>query len=227
MWQKLRTQSSYNSFPRFCPDDYILIYTHCQELLKSVGSHCSCHCFSWWKWWSEWISEQLSWGYDFRVCSSERAFLRTERSCMCCISQLPRGPWFSHEDLAHLSNTKWASFLEHYFPPPDLGKFPFWLGSYGLTRHYTPPTRMLHSYLFSFPYPTPPLCSPHRQHTDYMLPPGCFTLALLKRKTKLIFIKGYPLKILLKKTRGLLNKKKFLFGISAFGVFRMILYKVL
>jgi hypothetical protein len=55
-----------------------------------------------------------------------------------------------------------------------------------------------------------------------MLPSGCFTLALLKRKSKLIFIKGYPLKILLKRTRGLLNKKIFLFGISAFGVFRMI-----
>jgi hypothetical protein len=35
--------------------------------------------------------------------------------------------------------------------------------------------------------------------------------------------KGYPLKILLKRTRGLLNKEKSLFGISAFGVFQMIL----
>jgi hypothetical protein len=39
--------------------------------------------------------------------------------------------------------------------------------------------------------------------------------------------KGYPLKILLKRTRGLLNKENFLFGISVFGVFQMILYKVL
>ncbi len=31
--------------------------------------------------------------------------------------------------------------------------------------------------------------------------------------------KGYILKIVLKRTRGLLNKEKFLFGISAFGVF--------
>jgi hypothetical protein len=31
--------------------------------------------------------------------------------------------------------------------------------------------------------------------------------------------KGYPLKILLKMTRGLLNKEKFLSGISAFGIF--------
>jgi hypothetical protein len=38
---------------------------------------------------------------------------------------------------------------------------------------------------------------------------------------------GYPRKILLKRTRGLLNKEKFLFGISVFGVFQMILYKVL
>jgi hypothetical protein len=39
-------------------------------------------------------------------------------------------------------------------------------------------------------------------------------------------IKGYPLKILLERTSGLLNMEKFLFGISAFGVFQMILYKV-
>jgi hypothetical protein len=39
--------------------------------------------------------------------------------------------------------------------------------------------------------------------------------------------KGYALKNLLKRTRGLLSKEKFLFGISAFGVFSMILYKVL
>jgi hypothetical protein len=38
---------------------------------------------------------------------------------------------------------------------------------------------------------------------------------------------GYPLKILSKWTRGLLNKEEFLFGISAIGVFRVILYKVL
>jgi hypothetical protein len=30
---------------------------------------------------------------------------------------------------------------------------------------------------------------------------------------------GCPLKILLKRTRGLLNKEKFLSGISAFGIF--------
>ncbi len=39
--------------------------------------------------------------------------------------------------------------------------------------------------------------------------------------------KGYPLKVLLKRTRGLLLKEKFLFGISAFGIFRMILLQVL
>jgi hypothetical protein len=43
----------------------------------------------------------------------------------------------------------------------------------------------------------------------------------------LLKVKGYPLKILLKRTRGLLNKEKFLFGISAFGVFRMILLRAL
>jgi hypothetical protein len=39
----------------------------------------------------------------------------------------------------------------------------------------------------------------------------------------LLKVKGYPLKILLKRTRGLLNEEKILFGTSAFGVFRMIL----
>jgi hypothetical protein len=34
--------------------------------------------------------------------------------------------------------------------------------------------------------------------------------------------KGYPLKVLLKRTRGLLFKEKILFGISAFGICRMI-----
>jgi hypothetical protein len=35
--------------------------------------------------------------------------------------------------------------------------------------------------------------------------------------------KGYPQKILLKRSRGLFNKEKFLFGISAFRFFQMIL----
>jgi hypothetical protein len=39
--------------------------------------------------------------------------------------------------------------------------------------------------------------------------------------------KGYPLKVLLKRTRGLVLKEKFLFGISAFGIFRMILLRVM
>jgi hypothetical protein len=43
----------------------------------------------------------------------------------------------------------------------------------------------------------------------------------------LLEIKGYPLKILLKRTRGSLNKENSRFGISAFGVFRMILFGVL
>jgi len=39
--------------------------------------------------------------------------------------------------------------------------------------------------------------------------------------------KGYPFKVLLKITRGLVLKEKFLFGISAFGIFRMILLQVM
>ncbi len=38
----------------------------------------------------------------------------------------------------------------------------------------------------------------------------------------LLKVEGYPLKI-----RGLLDKEQFQFGISAFGVFRMILFRVL
>jgi hypothetical protein len=40
-------------------------------------------------------------------------------------------------------------------------------------------------------------------------------------------VKVYPLKILLKRTRGLLIKEKFTFGISTFGVFRKIFFRVL
>jgi hypothetical protein len=39
--------------------------------------------------------------------------------------------------------------------------------------------------------------------------------------------KGYPSKVLLKRTRGLVLQAKFLFGISAFGIFRMILLRVM
>jgi hypothetical protein len=37
-------------------------------------------------------------------------------------------------------------------------------------------------------------------------------------------VKGYPLKFLLKKTRGLHIKEKLMFGISLFGIFKMILF---
>jgi hypothetical protein len=43
----------------------------------------------------------------------------------------------------------------------------------------------------------------------------------------LLKVKGYPLKILLKRIRGLLDKEQFPLGISAFGVLRMILFRVL
>jgi len=39
--------------------------------------------------------------------------------------------------------------------------------------------------------------------------------------------KGYPFKVLLKRTRGLVLNEKFLFGISVFGIFRMILLRVM
>jgi hypothetical protein len=37
--QKLRTQIVYNGLPSFWEDYYMLIYTHCWELMNSVGSH--------------------------------------------------------------------------------------------------------------------------------------------------------------------------------------------
>jgi hypothetical protein len=40
-------------------------------------------------------------------------------------------------------------------------------------------------------------------------------------------VKGYPLEILLQRTRGLVINKATLFGISAFGIFRMILLQVM
>jgi hypothetical protein len=43
----------------------------------------------------------------------------------------------------------------------------------------------------------------------------------------LLKAKGYPFKVLLKRTRRLVLKEKFLFGISAFGIFRMILLQVM
>ncbi len=39
--------------------------------------------------------------------------------------------------------------------------------------------------------------------------------------------KGYPLKVLIKRTRGLVLREKFLFGKFTFGIFRMILLQVM
>ncbi len=43
----------------------------------------------------------------------------------------------------------------------------------------------------------------------------------------LLKAKGYPFKVLLKRTRGLVFKDKFLFGISTFGIFKMIVLRVM
>jgi hypothetical protein len=57
----------------------------------------------------------------------------------------------------------------------------------------------------------------------------CKKFFVFQMVSLIVFLKvnGYPLKILLKRTRGLLIKDKFLFGISAFGTFKMILLWVL
>jgi hypothetical protein len=54
---------------------------------------------------------------------------------------------------------------------------------------------------------------------------SCKKFIVVQMVSLIVFLKakGYPLKFLLKRTRGLLLKEKFLFGISTFGIFRMIL----
>jgi hypothetical protein len=58
---------------------------------------------------------------------------------------------------------------------------------------------------------------------------SCKKFFVFQMVSLIVFLKatGYPLKVLLKRTRGFLLKEKFLFGISAFGIFRMILLRVL
>jgi hypothetical protein len=58
---------------------------------------------------------------------------------------------------------------------------------------------------------------------------SCKKYFVFQMVSLIVFLKakGYPLKILLKRPRGLLIKEEFLFGISAFGLFKMILLRVL
>jgi hypothetical protein len=58
---------------------------------------------------------------------------------------------------------------------------------------------------------------------------SCKKFFVFQMVSLIVFLKGkgYPLKVLLKRTRGLVLKVRFLFGISAFGIFRMILLRVM
>jgi hypothetical protein len=58
---------------------------------------------------------------------------------------------------------------------------------------------------------------------------SCKKFLVFQMVSLIVFLKeqGYNLKILLKRTRGLLIKEKFIFGISTFGTFKMILPWVL
>ncbi len=58
---------------------------------------------------------------------------------------------------------------------------------------------------------------------------SCKKFFVFQMVSLIVFLKakGYPLKVLLKRTRGLVLKEKFVFGISAFGIFRMILLWVM
>ncbi len=54
---------------------------------------------------------------------------------------------------------------------------------------------------------------------------SCKKFFVFQMVSLIVFLKakGYPLKVLLKRTRGLVLKEKFLFRISTFGIFRLIL----
>jgi hypothetical protein len=58
---------------------------------------------------------------------------------------------------------------------------------------------------------------------------SCNKFFVFQMVSLIVFLKakGYPFKVLLKRTIGLVLKEKFLFGISTFGIFRMILLWVL
>jgi hypothetical protein len=58
---------------------------------------------------------------------------------------------------------------------------------------------------------------------------SCKKFFVFQMVNLIVFLKakGYPFKVLLKRTRGLVLNEKFLFGISAFGIFRMILLRVM
>jgi hypothetical protein len=58
---------------------------------------------------------------------------------------------------------------------------------------------------------------------------SCKKLFVVQMVSLIVVLKArdYPLKVLLKRTRGFFLKEKFLFGISTFGIFRMILLHVL
>ncbi len=57
---------------------------------------------------------------------------------------------------------------------------------------------------------------------------SCKKFFVFQMVSFIVFLKakGYPLKVVLKRTRGLV-KEKFLFGICAFDIFRMILLRVM
>jgi hypothetical protein len=56
---------------------------------------------------------------------------------------------------------------------------------------------------------------------------SCKKFFVFQMVNLIVFLKakGLPLKVLLKRSRGLVLKEKFLFGISTFGIFRMILLR--
>jgi hypothetical protein len=58
---------------------------------------------------------------------------------------------------------------------------------------------------------------------------SCKKFFVFQMVSLIVFLKakGYPLRVLLKGTKGLVLKEKFLLGISIFGIFKMILLQVM
>jgi hypothetical protein len=58
---------------------------------------------------------------------------------------------------------------------------------------------------------------------------SCKKFFVFQMASLVVFLKakGYPLKVLLRRIRGLVLKEKFMFGIYTFGIFRLILLWVM
>ncbi len=75
---------------------------------------------------------------------------------MCCISQLPKGPWFRREDLA-LSNIKMGKLFGALLPSPILKEIPILIGILQFDQALHSPHQDVAFLLVFFPLPHPSL----------------------------------------------------------------------